>query len=108
MAIFRTGNAELGNERIVLERSYQSNLQVVLEQRQIFPKDPGLGTPAMVYLRTKDGIASCTYWCYLGEGCVDCYELTDAQIAWLDKQEDYINNKTDSWYKLAEEKLAKH
>jgi hypothetical protein len=99
-----TGDKKLGNEKIVFERG---NLKLVLDQQQIFPEDPGLGTPAMVYLKTKDGTVCSTYWCYLGEGTVDCYELTDAQMAWLNKHEEMVYTITDAWYDLAQAKLSK-
>jgi len=100
----KTGNAALGNEKISFERG---NLKLVLDQEQIFPKDPGQGTPAMIYLKTKDGEVCSTYWCYEGSGDIDGYELTDAQMQWLDSFSEQVYETTDAWYKLAESKIAK-
>jgi hypothetical protein len=43
---------------------------VRLDSSEIFPDDPGNGTPAMVYL----GRHSATYWCAIGEN-----ELLDSE-----------------------------
>lgn len=76
-------------------------VRLVLDPTQIFPADPGQGTPAMVYY--KGG--SATYWCATGEGEVDAHdryiELPPAVRDWLDEQnavveqmyKDYPNGK---------------
>ncbi len=46
-----------------------NRLQLVLDSSQIFPDDPGNGTPAMVY-RMGRGVSiaeSATFWCAQGE-----------------------------------------
>lgn len=68
-------------------------LQLILDPSQIFPDDPGNGTPALV----TRGKAVSTYWCALGEGCLDGgrdgeVPLSDADLAWLVAQEIHIDN----------------
>lgn len=65
-------------------------LRLELDPAQVFPDDPGQGTPALVVL----GKWSATFTCALNEGVLDgpCErELTNAQMAWLEKQEEYVN-----------------
>ena len=69
-----------------------NGLRLVLDSAQIFPDDPGQGTPAMVY----HGNASATYWCACGEGELlgpNCegVPLSYQQNAWLEQQEDMVN-----------------
>jgi hypothetical protein len=61
-------------------------LHVILDSSEIFPDDPGQGTPAMVYLRGQ----SATYWCALNEGEVDGEELSTSQQAFLESIEDEV------------------
>jgi hypothetical protein len=60
----------------------------VLDSAEIFPDDPGQGTPAMVH----KGSASSTYWCACGEGELlgancESVALTVRECNWLDMQE---------------------
>lgn len=66
-----------------------NNIRIVLDSREIFPSDPGAGTPAMVHYGRYSG----TYWCALGEGEIECgeYTLTDTQYRWIESQEDTVN-----------------
>lgn len=71
-------------------------IRLVLDSEQIFPDDPGQGTPAMVH--TDQGDA--TYWCALGEGTVldaRCREaeLSQSQMNWLEAQEDVVSTFLD-------------
>ena len=72
-------------------------IQLVLDSSQVFPDDPGNGTPALVYkLRGGRVVASSTYNCALGEGVLDGgregdYQLTDAQLDWLDSKDATVN-----------------
>ena len=64
-----------------------NGITLTLDATQIFPNDPGQGTPAMVY--TRGG--SATYWCASDTGTVmdDNWiddELSVAQIKWLHEQ----------------------
>ena len=104
MAI-KTGTAAAGNEKIFLWRG--ETLCIVLAQEQIFFENPGLGTPAMVYLKTKDGEVCSTYWYWEGEGNIDGYEVTDVQRGWLDSFSEFVYNTTDAWYDLDKKKIAK-
>lgn len=65
------------------------SLSVVCDPSQVFPNDPGAGTPAMVF--HKNG-ACATLWCAMGEGELDharkgMYRLTDKQVNWLESIE---------------------
>ena len=67
-------------------------LRLVLDSAQIFPDDPGQGTPAMVY----KGNASSTYWCACGEGELlgpgcESVALSQTQCNWLDAQEEAVS-----------------
>jgi len=64
-----------------------NGLRLVLDSAEIFPDDPGQGTPAMVYLRGE----SATYWCALNEGEVDRQATNASQQAWLEAQEDTVS-----------------
>ena len=70
-----------------------NGLTLVLDPTQVFPNDPGAGTPAMVYLRGSSG----TYGCVVDTGELDCgrFTLTDAQHRWLMKQEDAVSKCWD-------------
>lgn len=61
-------------------------LTVELDTAQVFPHDPGRGTPAMVSVRGREA----TYWCALNEGEVEDVRLTAAQVRWLERNEDAI------------------
>ncbi|MFA5234739.1 MAG: hypothetical protein WC390_10100 [Sulfurimonas sp.] len=69
-------------------------IKVQLDRSQIFPDDPGQGTPAIVVLKN----ASSTYNCACGEGELFCddhcgvIQLTDAQLEWLGRIEDEIED----------------
>lgn len=70
----------------------RNKLRVVLDKREVFPDDPGNGTPAMVYYENQHGRFSATYWCACGEGeLLDdrgrTHQLTQAQLDWLDSLE---------------------
>lgn len=62
-------------------------LRIVLDSAQIFPDDPGNGTPAIVEL----GRASGTYWCAADTGELICGSeertLTITQLNWLQAEE---------------------
>jgi hypothetical protein len=61
-------------------------LCVVLDKSQVFPDDPGAGTPAMVH---SFGYHA-TYWCACGEGELTenrrggTTKLTKEELDWLD------------------------
>jgi len=73
------------------------SLRVELDKSQVFPNDPGQGTPAMVcFDGARDRYAS-TYWCAVGEGELlhertgATKQLTDKQMEWLDGLEPEIS-----------------
>lgn len=65
-------------------------LRIVLDSAEVYPDDPGQGTPAMVHL----GRHSATFACALDTGELDCGEkaLTITQENWLQAQEETVWN----------------
>lgn len=62
-------------------------IKLILDQSEVFPDDPGNGTPAIVQLRDKTS----TFWCAQGTGVIDDYYRMNAeQSRWLDEQEDEL------------------
>jgi hypothetical protein len=56
-------------------------IRVELNRRQVFPNDPGAGTPALVWVDGNSG----TYWCVCDTGeLLDGPELTPRELRWLD------------------------
>lgn len=66
-----------------------SGIRLELDHTQIFPDDPGAGTPALVI----KGDYSATYHCALNEGELDCggYQLNDEEVQWLEEQESLVD-----------------
>jgi hypothetical protein len=95
------GDEHDGDEKVTIE---WGDLKLVLEQDQCFPENPGLGTPAMVYLTNEDGESSATYWCAADTGEVDGYTLTERQAKWLNSKAKKVEEYVDKWYELAESK----
>ena len=69
-------------------------LLVKLDASEVYPDDPGNGTPAMVHLPFGRGQA--TYWCACGEGDIEGTELTQEQFEWLESLENAITQWLDS------------
>jgi hypothetical protein len=62
-------------------------LTLTLNKSEVFPDDPGSGTPALVQL----GNSAATYWSACGEGELnDGTPLSDAQQRWLSEQENFV------------------
>ena len=63
-------------------------LRILLDSAEIYPNDPGNGTPAMVQLFQF----SSTYWCAADTGELDCgtdagfRDLSHAQLRWLQSE----------------------
>jgi hypothetical protein len=68
-------------------------IKIELDASEIFPDDPGNGTPAMVFCGKHGG----TFWCALDTGELGCgdYELTDEQHRWLQSRVDAVNDFID-------------
>ena len=58
---------------------HKHGLRVEFDAAEIFPEDPGAGTPVMVWTCGN----SATYNCARNEGEVDTVRLTQQQIDWL-------------------------
>lgn len=67
------------------------NLKVILNPKEVYPNDPGMGTPEMVFLLSgNQEIGSSTLACALGEGEILLYNdssksLDKDQIEFLEK-----------------------
>ena len=72
-----------------IEITGPGGIRLVLDADEIFPDDPGQGTPAMVYLGDYSG----TYWCCYDTGELDCGAagLDDNQVAWLDSVSNLVD-----------------
>ncbi len=60
-------------------------VKLILDPSEIFPDDPGSGTPALVEYKEQTG----TYWCALGEGEVCCDKVVKLPVPvldWLENQ----------------------
>jgi hypothetical protein len=69
-------------------------IRIELDSAEIFPDDPGQGTPAMVYVGEGDQHSG-TYWAALNEGELICgrsgdYQLNASQHNWLAAQEETV------------------
>ena len=64
-------------------------LRIELDSSEIFPDDPGQGTPAIVYY---EGYYA-SFDCALNSGELDCgsYILTANQMKWLEDKIDNVN-----------------
>jgi hypothetical protein len=58
---------------------YKHGLRVDFDADEIFPEDPGSGTPVMVWIDGESG----SYSCVLEVGEVDSIRLAQYQIDWL-------------------------
>lgn len=72
-------------------------IKIILDPSQIFPDDPGQGTPAMV--ETDDRKYTATFDCAADTGELNCgdYMLTPKQSNWLNEKVDYV----DRWMERA-------
>jgi len=99
-----SGSKAGGDQKVVFEKG---NVKLVLEQGECFPKDPGQGTPAMVYLKTRGEFngtetVSATYWCCTDTGEIEGNPLSDSILRWLDSKAAKVEEYVDEWYALAE------
>lgn len=63
-----------------------NGLRVEFDATEIYPDDPGQGTPVLVCL----GRETATFCCALNEGEVDGIRLSQAQIAFLESLEELV------------------
>ncbi len=62
-------------------------VQIELDESQVFPEDPGQGTPALVKIGAKTG----TFWCVLETGEIGCdTPVSMAHQRWLARQEEAV------------------
>lgn len=94
MATNRTGRID--NAAVKQTIVGPGGLKVVLNADEIFPNNPGMGTPCMVELRlTTHGLATATFECAAAEAELECGEvqLTVSQAAWLRE----MSADVDAW-----------
>jgi len=69
-----------------------SGITLTLDSAEIYPDDPGAGTPAMVEWRDASG----TYQCAIDTGEISNWagdvKLTAIQVAWLESKLDMVND----------------
>lgn len=70
-----------------------NGLSLILDSKEIYPDDPGNGTPQLLRLRIDGTDAYGTLNCAWHENEVDGYRLNDAQINWIDS----IICEADKW-----------
>jgi hypothetical protein len=59
---------------------HNGRLRVELDRGEVYPDDPGNGTPALVCVGKNTG----TYWCVVSEGeLMDGPTLTQSELRWL-------------------------
>lgn len=82
------------------------NIKIELDETEIFPYNPGDGTPCMVIHDKGD---TGTYWCCLDTGFVDDMELNPKQMQWLVEQKDIVEDwlNTNTSLIIAEEELLR-
>lgn len=66
-------------------------IRIVLDSDEIFPDDPGAGTPAMVYGRGKEQYGTFWYACDTGSFSGDNSAISKAGLKWLQELEDQVN-----------------
>ena len=69
-----------------------NGIRIELDASQVFPADPGAGTPAMVYMARE----SATYWCALDTGELDGRKLRQPELDWLESQIDTVEAFIDA------------
>lgn len=73
-------------------------LRLELDADQIFPDDPGQGTPCLLEMRDEDGrIVTATFNCAIGEGEVEYVMLAEDQMNWLNELEYPVDTWLTNW-----------
>lgn len=73
-------------------RNKKLGLEIQLDEKEIFPDDPGQGTPAMVtYINEEKEILAGTWNCVTSEGEIEGYPLNQEQLNWLNSKESEVN-----------------
>lgn len=69
-------------------------IKLELDQTEVYPDDPGQGTPALVILKTGQ---TATFWCADEQGEVDGIPLSNQQKEWLHGKEELVNQLIHEW-----------
>lgn len=87
------------DEKVVL-KNHRLKLKITLDASEIFPNDPGMGTPAMVELHGWD--ATGTYNCVTSESEIDGVGLSEVQLEWLNS----FSEDIDRWLTYHTQRLT--
>jgi hypothetical protein len=75
-----------------------AGLTLTLDAAEVYPEDPGMGTPALVEVVRGRTTANGTFWCALDTGEVDgTVDLTPHQLLWLSEQHDTVETFVQYW-----------
>lgn len=80
-----------------------NGLKIILDSNEVFPDDPGQGTPVIVEKRVNGRAYGSTFSVALGEGYLlgngEDYSLKADEIKWLQSQEETCDKFVDDIYK---------
>jgi len=86
-----------GPDRLILE----------LDADEIYPDDPGMGTPVLVSIPSDFDRVFASFECAVNELEIEGFTLTDAQINWLNDIEYAVNTWLSTHSKIAQSQLDK-
>jgi hypothetical protein len=74
-----------------------NGIKIELDRGEVYTDDPGAGTPAVVMLTKDHRTYFATYWCAIGEGCLDgtggdSCKLSKTQLQWLESMESEVED----------------
>lgn len=75
---------------------HDRRITLTLDTSEVFPSDPGNGTPAMIYFKQGSTKYSATYNCVMDTGEIENYEVTDRVYTWLDNMADAVDDCIDA------------
>ncbi len=67
-------------------------LKIILDEKEIFPSDPGMGTPVIMEKTLDYKSYTATWNCGTSEGELDDYSLTDEEIEWFLSKAEQVEN----------------
>jgi hypothetical protein len=67
-------------------------LKIILDETEIYPKDPGMGTPVIIEKNLNFKTYTATWNCGTETGELDGYSLTDEEKEWLESKAEQVEN----------------